>query len=304
MPRRRRASDGAASCASRSRDTGIGIARRGAGAAVRAVHAGRRVDDAPLRRHRPRAGDLAAARRADGRRRSASTSAPGRGSTFWFDAAPRPRRDGRRGRRDELPTLAGAARPRRRRQRHQPRDPRSASSLVAASAASAADGAERAGAAARGAERRRAVRRRRCSTCNMPDDRRARARAADPRDARRCAAPRLVMLSSSGGAPRGRRASAGIDALPAASRSAASRLYEAIADAARGGARPRDRRAAAAAETPPRPRRRRVLVVEDNAINQLRGRGDAASARLSRSTSPRTGARRVERSPRRPYARC
>ena len=43
--------------------------RRGrAGAAVRALHAGRHVDHPALRRHRPRAGDLGSARRDDGRR--------------------------------------------------------------------------------------------------------------------------------------------------------------------------------------------------------------------------------------------
>ena len=40
---------------------------RGAGAAVRAVLAGRRLDDPPLRRHRPGPGHHPAARRADGR---------------------------------------------------------------------------------------------------------------------------------------------------------------------------------------------------------------------------------------------
>ena len=53
-------------------------------AAVRAVRAGRRVDHAPLRRHRPRAGDLQAARRADGRRRSASRASRASAATFWF----------------------------------------------------------------------------------------------------------------------------------------------------------------------------------------------------------------------------
>ena len=41
---------------------------RGPGVAVRAVHPGRRVDDAALRRHRARPGDLARAGRPDGRR--------------------------------------------------------------------------------------------------------------------------------------------------------------------------------------------------------------------------------------------
>ena len=49
-------------------DTGIGISRERARHALRVVRAGRHLDDAPLRRHRPRPGDLAPARRADGRR--------------------------------------------------------------------------------------------------------------------------------------------------------------------------------------------------------------------------------------------
>ena len=49
-------------------DTGIGISRHAIGAPVRVLRPGRHVDHAPLRRHRPRPGDLAPARRADGRR--------------------------------------------------------------------------------------------------------------------------------------------------------------------------------------------------------------------------------------------
>ena len=48
-------------------DSGIGIPERQAASDLRAVQAGRRIDDAPLRRHRPRPGDLVDARRADGR---------------------------------------------------------------------------------------------------------------------------------------------------------------------------------------------------------------------------------------------
>ena len=63
-----RADDGRATLRVEVTDTGIGIAPDELGAAVRAVHAGRRLDHAPVRRHRPRPGDLAPARRADGRR--------------------------------------------------------------------------------------------------------------------------------------------------------------------------------------------------------------------------------------------
>ena len=48
-------------------DTGIGIAARQAREGLSGVHAGRQLDDPAVRRHRPRAGNLAAARRADGR---------------------------------------------------------------------------------------------------------------------------------------------------------------------------------------------------------------------------------------------
>ena len=54
-------------CTSRSRDTGIGIPPEKQRADLRAVRAGRQLDHAQVRRHRPGAGDLAAAGRADGR---------------------------------------------------------------------------------------------------------------------------------------------------------------------------------------------------------------------------------------------
>ena len=57
-----------AACASRCGDTGIGIAPRAARAAVRAVHAGRHVDHAAVRRHRAGPRDLAPAGRDHGRR--------------------------------------------------------------------------------------------------------------------------------------------------------------------------------------------------------------------------------------------
>jgi hypothetical protein len=49
-------------------DSGEGIDARGAGAAVPTLHAGRRVDHAALRRHRPGPVDLPRAGRPDGRR--------------------------------------------------------------------------------------------------------------------------------------------------------------------------------------------------------------------------------------------
>ena len=50
------------------RDTGIGMSVRGAAAPVPAVLAGRRLDQPPLRRHRPGAGDQPAPGAPDGRR--------------------------------------------------------------------------------------------------------------------------------------------------------------------------------------------------------------------------------------------
>ena len=65
---------------------------RAAGRAVRAVHAGRRVHHAPLRRHRASGSRSRAARRAAGRRAHRASSIPGEGSTFGFTRAGRRRR--------------------------------------------------------------------------------------------------------------------------------------------------------------------------------------------------------------------
>ena len=68
------------------RDTGIGIAPRAAGSAVRAVRPGRQLDHAAATAAPASGSRSAAAGRADGRRASASTARPARGSTFWFTA--------------------------------------------------------------------------------------------------------------------------------------------------------------------------------------------------------------------------
>ncbi len=70
------------------RDTGIGIPPDKQQVDLRAVRAGRRLDDAPVRRHRPGAGDLRAAGRADGRPHLGRERA-GRGQHLSFH---RPRR--------------------------------------------------------------------------------------------------------------------------------------------------------------------------------------------------------------------
>ena len=61
----------------RIRDTGIGIAPETAGPHLRGVRAGRRRRRPAVRRHRPRARDIEAPRRGDGRRDQRSTARPG-----------------------------------------------------------------------------------------------------------------------------------------------------------------------------------------------------------------------------------
>ena len=82
---------------------------RQAMADLRAVRAGRRVDHAPVRRHRAGAGDLVAAGRADGRTRSGSRARSARGSRFHFVARfglpSRPRRGDRPASRHDLDGL-------------------------------------------------------------------------------------------------------------------------------------------------------------------------------------------------------
>ena len=108
-------------------DTGIGIAAGQAAAAVPRLRAGRRLDHAQIRRHRPGPGHHPAPGRADGRRGRRRQHA-GQGSTFWFTARLQrghgvmPARAGRRrGRRRD----AAAPAPRRRARCCWPRTTRS-----------------------------------------------------------------------------------------------------------------------------------------------------------------------------------
>ena len=249
------------------RDTGIGISPDALERAVRAVHPGRQLDDA----RRSAAPAWAWRSRGGSSRRWAATCSPPRspgvGSRFAFDipldaggpAAARPRGPAGYARRP--------AHPRRRRQRHQPRDRRRIPRP------------RRRGHLRRGAGRRG----RRSSCCRRRPPRAApvRGRAARPPDAR---ARRRRAGAAHPRAPGARR-----DAARAADlrrrarrrrRRPAARRLPVQADppraAARGDRRPRwrapvlqPRRGAPAGDPGPRLAGGRVLVAEDNAVNQF-----------------------------------
>jgi PAS domain S-box-containing protein len=106
------------------RDTGIGIPPRQAAGAVRAVRAGRQLDDPQVRRHRPGTGHLPPAGGTDGRP-AVARERTGQGQHLPFHAPLRGVRQGR----GPPPApgarrLAGAARPGCRRQRREPPHPR------------------------------------------------------------------------------------------------------------------------------------------------------------------------------------
>ena len=73
---------------SASSDTGIGMTPEQIVQAVPGVHAGRRLDDAQVRRHRPGPGDHAALLPDDGRRRHGRTASPARAATFTISCRP------------------------------------------------------------------------------------------------------------------------------------------------------------------------------------------------------------------------
>ena len=86
-------------------DTGPGIDEATQRAAVHALHAGRRVDHAALRRHRPGPVDLPRTGHADGRRGGRATARPGQGSCFWAELPlPARRRRAAAARRPRPPT--------------------------------------------------------------------------------------------------------------------------------------------------------------------------------------------------------
>ena len=274
-------------------DTGIGIAPAKLEHAVRALLAGRHVDHPPLRRHRPRAGDLAPARRADGRRRSAPRPSRARAARSGSPLALAP----------AAPADAAAARSRsrrraqvarRRRQRDQPRDRRrpTCGSLGAARRAGRRP-APRRSPHARG---RRARASRSTSSCSTRRCRRWTGSTSPPRSAQ---APslrgaRLVMLTSTGDHRGARRASSGSTAyLTKPVRRA--RLLEAVADVGRA---PASRRPAAGrrrADRPPRPASACSSPRTTRSTSSSSSRCSPSAA--SRSTSPATAPRRSASSP-------
>ena len=107
------------------RDTGIGIPRDKQRLLFQALHAGRRLDDAQVRRHRAGPGHLEAAGRTDGRRRSGVESEAGSGSHVLVHGAAAAMQPQRRARRPcrSRPICAELRVAGRRRQRHEPADP-------------------------------------------------------------------------------------------------------------------------------------------------------------------------------------
>ena len=273
-------------------DTGIGIARRGARAALRALRPGRRLDDAQVRRHRPRPGDLQAADRADGRRGSAPRASSGSGSTFWFEL-PVPRAQPGDGAPDERAVAGRPARPRRRRQRHQPQDPRAPAVLLADELRGRRRRAPRHGAAGVGRRRRHALR---AGAARPAHARRRRLRAGarpsaptPPCAARAscCSAPRAVAP-----APPRRRRSTACSSSRCASRGSTRRSRRSSPASARAAsARPWPPSAAPAARRDPGRARGRGHADQPGG-----GRAHARALRLR-------GAGRRERAPRR-WRRC
>ena len=170
------------------RDTGIGMTPGAGGEAVPAVHAGRHVDHAQVRRHRAGPDDLPAAGRADGRADLARERA-GRGQHLHFTVWLERRRGGRRAGAWSR-TAPGAARAGRGRQCGRPRDPgrRRSSSADRRRWTRSASGAE-AIAAVRRARRGDALRRRLHGLADARHGRAARRRASS-RTTRRSASSR------------------------------------------------------------------------------------------------------------------
>ena len=263
-----------ARCASRSRDTGHRHRPAAARAAVRAVHAGRHLDHAAVRRHRARARDLAPARLDDGRRADRRVRArPGQHV---------PLRDPARGRRRRAPEPALARRACRRTRASSSSTttpPTARSCARTCAAASPCATTPRAGPTAlamleRGGARGPALRARACSTSEMPGMSGVEVARAIRADAARCDPCRLVMLTSAGdvraSAP---RASTRFLTKPVRRAALLETLAEALADVAV--AQPRRPRAGGAGRVArARPRRR------GQPGQPARDRDHAAPARL------------------------
>ena len=255
-------------------DTGIGIDAGRARAAVRALHAGRRLDHPPLRRHRPRPGDLAPPRRADGRRADGASAPRRTAARFRFTAR-----------------LGVAAGPRASRRSRSP-CPRTCASSWSTTTRPTGRSSRRTCSAR--VERLRPGRRAAPRRCRMLEPPRAgglayqvivldsqmpemgglevaRARSGP---ARSCARAGVVMLTSTGdrwgssGGSRRRPLPDQAGAAGAAARGASPTCSRASRRAA--AAAPAPSAAGAAPEpTPAIATRGRVLVVEDNAVNQV-----------------------------------
>ena len=270
-------------------DTGIGIEPAQLDAPVRVLLAGRQLDDAPLRRHRPRPGDLAPARRADGRRHRRRVRARRRQPLHLHGLAaggpgraPDRAARGRRCPRTCAPWSSTTTSPTARSSRRTCARATCAASRPRRAPTRSPRCTPRCGPASRSTSW--------CSTATCP----AWTASSSPRAIRRAPSlrgTRLVMLTSTAdGRARARRL--GIDGyLTKPVRRA--RLLQAVADAAAGPPADAGEDAAArgAARAGPRGRGARARG-RGQPRQPARDRDDARQARRSPSTSPATAARR------------
>ena len=275
-------------CASEVSDTGIGIAPDAHRRALRALLAGGQLDHPALRRHRARARDLAPARRADGRRADGRHRCPARA------ACSASRRGCDRGAGDR-PTPASA-------RRRSPTDCASSWSTTApptgevvrgyldprvTTCDEAESGQDALVDAAHGAPTEGAPYALVILDYHMPgmDGHRARARRSASAPSLRTA--RLIMLASTADQRAARQADRRLPDEAGAPHAACSRPSR---PCSRRDQRPRAGGRTRAASGPRRPAPR-VLVAEDNPVNQLVIQADAGQARDRWPTSWRPASR-------------